>query len=105
MLLIPPTAVGGLFRSFLERGTGGMLLIPPTAVGGLFRSFLQLLRSCKNCRNPSGTQVLKRPRECLRKDLNNPPTAVGGISKVLSGDLYRKDLKNPPTTMGGILDF
>jgi hypothetical protein len=44
-------------------------VIPPTAVGGYFRSF--------------------------RRNLNNPPTTVGGIR-------CRKDLNEPPTTVGGI---
>jgi hypothetical protein len=38
---IPPTAVGGLFRSFLlRRQLGVCVQIPPTEVGGWFRSFL-----------------------------------------------------------------
>jgi hypothetical protein len=55
---IPPTAaVGGLFRSFLKNNFSAFL-IPPTAVGGYFTS-------------------------SLRSDLNNPPTAVGGIQKLI----------------------
>ena len=40
-----------------------------------------------------------------RKDLNNPPTAVGGIWSSRYMTPYRKDLKNPPTAVGGILGF
>ena len=38
-------------------------------------------------------------------DLNEPPTAVGGIKESLIDDLSRKDLNHPPTAMGGIRDF
>ena len=38
---IPPTEVGGLFRSSLQKGCSGTGKIPPTAVGGLFRSCLR----------------------------------------------------------------
>src|SRR6266576_2216227 len=38
---IPPTGVGGLFRSSLQRDRFRNLGIPPTEVCGLFRSFLQ----------------------------------------------------------------
>src|ERR1700754_2319821 len=121
---IPPTAVGGWFRSFLPCGpptcrpnpTNGswwmvQILstlrpanvsvqshqrqlvdgsnpfylavrqpvgpIPPTAVGGWFRSFLQIgpfsfLRRA--------TRAALDGHSLTRKDLNNPPTAVGGIS-------------------------
>ena len=40
-----------------------------------------------------------------RKDLNNPPTAVGGIKNDRVGLGNRKDLNNPPTAVGGISDF
>jgi len=43
---IPPTEVGGLFRSRLRRETRWRMRIPPTAVGGLFRSGLRSLRRC-----------------------------------------------------------
>jgi hypothetical protein len=35
------------------------------------------------------------------KDLNNPPTSVGGIRNPLLVSI-RKDLNNPPTAVGGI---
>jgi len=38
-------------------------------------------------------------------DLNDPPTAVGGIEPALGGEVYRKDLNTPPTAVGGILIF
>ena len=56
---IPPTAVGGLFRSSLHVELYLLSVIPPTAVGGYFRSSLY--------------------DELNRQDLNNPPTPVGGI--------------------------
>jgi hypothetical protein len=41
-----------------------------------------------------------------REDLNNPPTAVGGIcTDTQRGIRSRKDLNNPPTAVGGICDF
>jgi hypothetical protein len=49
---IPPTAVGGYFRSDLNE--------PPTAVGG----------------------INNRIRRFSRNDLNEPPTAVGGIEMI-----------------------
>jgi hypothetical protein len=52
--LIPPTAVGGYFRSLRK-----YLNNPPTTVGGI---------------HSGGFGVASR------KDLNEPPTAVGGIS-------------------------
>ena len=35
---IPPTAVGGLFKSFLQTEPKNQILIPSTAVDGLFKS-------------------------------------------------------------------
>ena len=40
-----------------------------------------------------------------RQDLNNPPTAVGGISRFWSPILCRLDLNNPPTSVGGISEL
>ncbi len=58
--VIPRTAVRGFFRSFLPQAPAKQLGIPRTAVRGFFRSFL--------------------PQALIgRKDLNLPPTAVGGI--------------------------
>jgi len=37
-----------------------------------------------------------------RKDLNHPPTAVGGILPKSKLPFSRKDLNNPPTSVGGI---
>ena len=56
--------------------------IPPTAVGGLFKSYLQTtLFESDSVRG-------ERPRIFDRRlDLNNPPTAVGGIRKVLKACL------------------
>jgi len=54
------------------------------------------------------TQRLPRsPRSWIltltrRKDLNNPPTAVGGIRRYLERAVCRKDLNDPPTAVGGI---
>jgi hypothetical protein len=40
-----------------------------------------------------------------RLDLNNPPTAVGGILWTSPVHLRRLDLNHPPTPVGGIFDF
>src|SRR5258705_9011254 len=52
----------------------------------------------------NGIQKLFRLRSVSRKDLNNPPTAVGGIYGA-GGDLCREDLNNPPTARGWDYDF
>src|SRR5260370_835341 len=47
---IPPTAVGGWFRSFLQKPHfAPMKEIPPTAVGGLFRSGLRTNEGPSDC--------------------------------------------------------
>jgi hypothetical protein len=40
-----------------------------------------------------------------RQDLNNPPTAVGGIQEAQATDACRLDLNHPPTSVGAISDF
>jgi len=59
---IPPTEVGGLFRSNLFTLGPGRLDLnhPPTSVDGIL-----VLRTDESC----------------RQDLNHPPTSVGGISE------------------------
>src|SRR6266404_6850000 len=42
---------------------------------------------------------------CFRGDLNNPPTAVGGIQELGYGNVCRPDLNNPPTAVGGIQEL
>ena len=54
-------------------------VIPPTAVGGYFKLF-------------------------LRRDLNHPPTAVGGIGIILSSWVERI-FNHPPTAVGGMEGF
>jgi len=78
---IPPTAVGGWFRSFLQKPHfAPMKEIPPTAVGGLFRSGLRTNEGRATAMDTlvSWTFYVKR------LDLNHPPTAVGGISEVFT---------------------
>jgi len=75
---IPPTVVGGFIQVLSTERVLGRAVIPPTAVGGYFNSF-------------------------LRKDLNDPPTAVDGIRRLSLGRSSRKDLNYPPpTAVGGI---
>jgi hypothetical protein len=38
-----------------------------------------------------------------RADLNDPPTAVGGINLAFGRVFCRKDLNDPPTAVGGII--
>jgi SpoIID/LytB domain protein len=83
--------------------------IPPTGVGGLFKSNLPTSvsspespqRQLGDCSSPAflslEADLLTKP---CRLDLNNPPTAVGGIREKLS--LGRQDLNDPPTAVGGI---
>ena len=56
--------------------------------------------------NLLGESALKRlnnsARLFLRQDLNNPPTAVGGIQEAPVTAACRLDLNHPPTTVGGI---
>gem|GEM_PF-2919999 len=50
--------------------------MPPTAVGGYFRSFLQMTPSLTS---GALARAALSGRLRSRKDLNHPPTAVGGI--------------------------
>ena len=87
---IPPTAVGGFFRSNLQRG---WTLEP--------RESHQ--RQLVDLSNPTYLSIWKSTRPLRsRPDLNNPPTAVGGIQE--HGHRYwrRSDLNDPPTAVGGI---
>ena len=52
--------------------------IPPTEVSGFFRFFLPLVRNYRNV----SRMLLMRSTECVRQDLNYPPT-IGGILEVL----------------------
>jgi hypothetical protein len=92
VLQIPPTEVGGSFRSFLQTDFKNNVLIPPTAVGGYFKSTL-LIRKFR--------QQKLVACSINRSYLNNPPTSVGGIETAFF-DRCRKDLNDPPTAVGGI---
>src|SRR6185295_9625014 len=72
-----PRQWGDSLSSFLLTYPELVLVIPLTAVSGYFKSF-------------------------LRRDLNNPPTTVGGIPGPLGKFRGRKHLKEPPTAVGGI---
>ncbi|HKG45368.1 MAG TPA: hypothetical protein VKB02_01475 [Pyrinomonadaceae bacterium] len=41
----------------------------------------------------------------IRDDLNNPPTAVGGIYQFWMVRFVESDLNHPPTAVGGIYRF
>src|SRR3984893_18710881 len=98
--------------------------IPPTEVGGWFRSNLNASthrvleshqRKLVDCSDPASET--KRPSTfksvfsfttllCGRRlDLNHPPTSVGGIRKIPQAHVCRPDLNNPPTSVGGISEF
>jgi hypothetical protein len=51
-------------------------------------------------RRAAGCSVL-----CVEKDLNDPPTAVGGICYREARCFCSKDLNDPPTAVGGILQI
>src|SRR4030095_8694800 len=80
---IPPTAVGGSFKSSLQTKAARLLpQIPPTAVGGLFKSSLQEPKwtaSPIQLTAVGGIRTRTREGPFCRPDLNNPPTAVGGL--------------------------
>ena len=66
---------------------GRELQIPPTEVGGLFRSFLQVVRKLQEREQ----NAVSCRRGGVRQDLNYPPTAVGGIFRSsFRACLYRK---------------
>src|SRR6201988_1403456 len=93
--------VGGSFRSFLRNAFHGRhSQIPPTAVGEWFRSLL-VRRYPLNAARAARRRIENEP--IGRKDLNQPPTAVG-IRRSRRCKLDRKDLK-VSTPEGGILNF
>jgi len=100
-------------------GSRQQRLIPPTAVGGWFRSSLGTQQR-KRLRNPTNgswwmvqvrTIYVVRGEQALGTrtmnslDLNEPPTTRWWDSGILVDDYGRKDLNHPPTTVGGILTF
>jgi hypothetical protein len=85
---------------YLERSQG-VCKIPPTAVGGSFRSFL--LQAPLKSFQSHQRQLVDRSDPFYSKRLSNPsipPTAVGGSFRSL---LLQAPLKsfNPPTAVGG----
>src|SRR5687768_13084947 len=78
--------------------------IPPTAVGGVFKSclvgkaqhqqphFCGALDECPKLLNSPSVR---------RLDLNHPPTPVGGIWIPRHINLCRSNLNHPPTAVGG----
>jgi len=93
---IPPTEVGGWFRSFLLKAAAKEF---PNPTNGSWR-IIQIL--------PAETHMPLRicdrsSRRADRQDLNNPPTALVGVEPHRGRILCRKDLNHPPTTVGGIL--
>jgi hypothetical protein len=95
---IPLTAVSRSFKSFLRRVTLVTSQIPPTAVGGLFRSFLLEPK-------PGWFARVFSLSKGRREDLNDPQTAVCGIQRRLGAICSRKDLNDPLTAVSGIFAF
>jgi len=82
------------------------LQIPPTAVGGSFKSFLyeSLLMSTESRQRKLAdhSSPTYSSSKINSKDLKYPPTTVSGITNRFKGPVYRKDLNHPPTAVGGI---
>ena len=98
--LIPPTAVGGCFRSFLQDDGRQRAESHPRQWVDVSDPFSpQTAGSSQISFTPS--MALRSLALACRKDLKNPRTAVRGISK-WSLALIRKDLKNPRTAVRGI---
>jgi len=80
--------------------------IPPTAVGGLFKSFLYQPATTRDKSRQRKLADRSSPTfsssKINSKDLNDPPTAVSGIKTFALEVVYRKDLNDPPTSVGGI---
>jgi len=120
----PTDGSPGIFQILSTAGADKRLGIPRTAVRGFFRSFLPQAplicweshgrqsvdysdrfyrRRCQSVGNPTDGSpwIIQILSTSARKDLNNPPTAVGGIQEE-TRSRCRKDLNNPPTAVGGI---
>jgi hypothetical protein len=97
----PPTAVGGLIQ-ILSTNILNPTVIPPTAVGGL----IQILST--NTLNPTvipPTAVGGYFKSPLRKNLNDPPTSVGGISRPLGSFRVESNLMIHPLLWVGFRTF
>jgi hypothetical protein len=118
-LRIPPTAVGGWFKSSLHaEARREPLRIPPTAVGGWFKSSLH----SKARRNVSESHplavggwfksslhskarrnVFESPANPIRKGLERSTHCRGWDSeRFLRASACRLHLNHPPTAVGGI---
>ena len=111
---IPP-AVGGWFRSSYTRALTGFS-IPPTEVGGLFRSNLQAStdrvleshqRKLVDCLDPASET---KGSNTLKIEFHDPfyepsPNCRWRDSEVHQHFFCRLDLNNPPTSVGGIPSF
>ena len=76
--------------------------IPPTAVGGCFKSGLQIAKHAYSEVGGWFKPGLRFDENQNRRHLNNPPTSVGGIQLLHNLFLSRRDLNDPPTAVGGI---
>jgi hypothetical protein len=105
LCVIPPTAVGGFFRSCLQDERGLYASSNPTHGGEwivqLLPTFGQSILSTE-FRSVRAIQKVTRAAG-WRMDLNDPPTAVGGIPGSRRAlFVCRLQLNNPPTAVGGI---
>jgi hypothetical protein len=110
---IPPTAVGGLFKPSLKREPPASLVfvlsIPSPGEGteGEGNGNPGVLPRRPDLNDPptavGGIQRGRRAASLCRPDLNDPPTAVGGIQRGRrAASLCRPHLNDPPTAVGGI---
>src|SRR6266496_14074 len=97
---IPPTAVGGWFRSFLQNWAR-CTKMPPTAVGGWFRSFLQRTGPAAQKSHPrqwvDGSDPFYRELGPLHK---NATHGSGWMVQILSTENWARCTKIPPTVSG-----
>src|SRR5260370_12560287 len=98
---IPPTGVGGWFRSSLQRDRLPNLGIPPTEVGGLFRSNLLRRRHVET----QVSFVRARPRLVSEAGSEQSTNFRWWDSRTRFTVGSRLDLNHPPTPVGGIWEF
>ena len=77
--------------------------IPPTAVGGSFQMAFYTKHKQRLWNPTSGSWWIVHIPCHIERNLNYPPTAVGGIYDTVQELFVERILTNPPTAVGGIL--
>lgn len=92
---ILPTAVGGLFQVQPTTGRAPRFQNTPNRSWGILKdpTFPPFNTRLHLCREHTGAK---------RLDFESPPTAVGGIQKLILDSSGRLSPNNPPTAVGGI---